>query len=514
MIDRTHTTAALLITLFSVIYLLIPADINQYVTDDISLLTIGETRFIEDLSECTTGLASGLATPDGRPLLWKNRDVGTWGQEYHYVDHGGIPFIGLTYENDIDDYYAGINAAGFAIENSDAHNLPGRNPGANGWGGDPDDGETMSLALSTCRTVDDFQDILDSLNDENIGRTDDFNYGTFDAFGGAAMFECDGYTYTRYDAADEEDGFLIRANFAFSGDDTAGTDYVAGVHRHDRSLMLWKEAVDNGSLTPHYIYQVSVRDLTSRECNASTLPYEDYYDEGWRVWPYGIVPNSTTVNRYRTRSVFVGQGVAEGDPPADAVIWAMTGNPIGSIFTPLWVRAGSVPEEYDADFSRICLLAHDLKNWVCELQLGVDTWRLCNPDGNGVYDYLLPLETNLYNRTIRFLNSPNFSYDQLEVFQNIAARQAADSIAAWRPFYHVTEAFEAIYEDNNLVLIWEENEEERFGRFIPRGYDIYRSSDPFREGERGELLASVEGTRFTDHDAPSGGAYYRIEVLF
>ena len=72
--------------------------------------------------ECTTGVASGAATPDGRPLLWKTRDNNA-AQEFHYNDSGAIPFISVTYAEDLDDYYGGINAAGFALENSDSYDL-------------------------------------------------------------------------------------------------------------------------------------------------------------------------------------------------------------------------------------------------------------------------------------------------------------------------------------------------------------------------------------------------------
>ena len=193
-ISRISRAGFTLVATFCLLgWIAIPRDLNHRHLDYPPYGITGESQLIEDFSECTTGLASGLATPDGCPLLWKNRDVPNSLQEYHYVDHGGFPFIGLTYEDDTEKYFAGINSVGFGIENSDAANFPGPNAP-----GDHDDGATMSVALSTCLTVDDFQEILDSMNVN--GRTRDYNYGTFDALGGAAMFECDGFTYTRFDA--------------------------------------------------------------------------------------------------------------------------------------------------------------------------------------------------------------------------------------------------------------------------------------------------------------------------
>lgn len=496
------------ISLVVVFYLLLPLNLDTKSYEGPVWGVDAEPHFIEDLSECTTGLASGLATPDGKPLLWKNRDVTDWTQEYHYVDNGNIPFIGLTYEDNDSMYFAGINAAGFAIENSDIHNLD--NPNGH------DDGRMMKLALETCRTIEDFQAILDSTDEP--GRLNCYNYGVFDAFGGASMFETGRWQYTRFDAADEVDGFLIRANFAFTGEDTTDDDAMSGVHRHDRAYSLWKDAVENGNLTPNFIYQTVVRDLTSRSCDFTSLPYEGYYSSPWETWPYGHVPNMSAINRDRTRSVFIGQGVTDGNRPEDAIIWAMCGSPLACIATPLWVRAGSIPEEYDTDGGQgsiFCHRADAIRNWICEWREGaVDTWRLTNPEGTGIYDFILPLETYFYEKSVRFLESPSFNYDRLSTFQSLVARQAADSLRNWRPTYAVTERFEAIYEDNNIVLIWEEEDDELLEAHAVSGYNVFRSDYPFREGSRGEPLAFVEETRYVDRNPPVEGAFYRIEAVF
>ena len=183
------------------------------------------------------------------------------------------------------------------------------------------------------------------------------------------------------------------------------------------------------------------------------------------------------------------------------------------IFTPLWVRAGSVPSEYDADSSRLNRRAHEIKQWVCEGD-GVDTWRLTNPEHDGILDMTLPLETYLYNKTLRFLDSRNFSYDRLETFQNEVAQQAADSLDAWRPTYNVTEAFDLIHDNENIFLVWDEEDEDRFGGLRPTGYRIYRNNNPFRENDRGELIAQVDESYFRIENPQESGGFYRIEVVF
>ncbi len=471
------------------------------------LTETGEDQFWRELNECTTGLASGMATPDGRPLLWKNRDVAP-NQEFHYVDDGRIPFISITYSGETDEYYGGINAAGFAVENSDSYNLPG-GPYRNGWGSGSDDGEIHMLALATCRTVDDFEALMDSTNED--GRTLNCNYGTIDAFGGAAMFETGGYSYTRIDAAETEDGFIVRSNYSYSGDRQDNRPSHFGPHRHDAGYELWKAAVDEGSLTPRYIFQQVIRNLSIEGLDPYPLPFDGY----WNNYPYGCIPNSGAICRSSTAGVLVVQGVRDGERPDDAILWAMCGRPLAAVVTPLWVRAGSTPPELDGlNGSRICDRAIELNNWVTQPG-AVDTWRLTNPDGNGLWDYTFPLEDWVFAKTEQFLNSPRFNYDRLEAFQGEIAQQVADSLEAWSPTYPITEVVGLIFIDNNILLIWGEPDEDgNGGRNLPGGYAVYRSDHPFRDGDRGTRLAIVEETEYIDTDPLPGAAFYRIEALF
>lgn len=461
---------------------------------------ICEDEFLSELNECTTGIASGPATPDGRPLLWKNRDVGG-SQEFHYVDDGRIPFISITYEGEEDEYFGGINAAGFGVENSNSSNL-----GRARWGSD-DDGEIHYLALATCRTVDDFQAILDSTNEE--GRTLNSNYGTIDAFGGAAIFETSGYYYTRYDAIDADGGILVRSNYSYSGSGLEDRANLYGGHRHDRALILFRRGLDNGELTPKYLFQQVIRDLTSEGIDPYPLPFDGYADN----YPYGCVPNNRAICRSSTAGVLVAQGVRSGEDPNESILWAMVGNPYGAITLPLWVRAGSVPEEFDDNRgSRICDRARTLKNWITAGG-DVDTWKLRHPNGCGLWDFTYRLEDWVFEKTKRFVNSPRFSLDQVETFQNITARQVADSLDAWEPSYDLTEIFELIRDGNNIRLIWEEPERIGFAQH-PRGYNLYRSGEPFRNGESGNFIAYVEETSYIDREPLNDRAFYRIEVVF
>ncbi|NQU04985.1 MAG: hypothetical protein HQ568_02750 [Calditrichaeota bacterium] len=374
---------------------------------------------------CTTWLASGSVTVDGRPILHKNRDVNTADQEYHYVDDGRIPFIGQTYANrENGEYWAGLNAAGFAIENSNNYNMsPG--PASNGFGGGVDDGWVQALALATCRTVDDFEALLDSLNED--GRTHNSNYGVIDAFGGAAMFETGGYTFSRIDADDTPDGFIVRSNYSYNGTGLHNRLGNWGPYRHDRAYDLMKEAVDNDELSVEYMFRHIVRDMS--------IPEYDPYEDGL-INNHQLIGNSShRINRGTTRTVMIAQGVEENDNPADAIMWVMSGNPIGSIAIPLWVRAGSVPVEVDGETcSELCEIAMDLSDYIIQRE-GINTQRLVNYEETGLWDYTFPIEDQVFAKTRAFVSSNRFDYDLLENFQNSTASQVLTLLEDWDLVY-------------------------------------------------------------------------------
>ena len=71
----------------------------------------------EDLGECTIGVFSGRATADGRPMLWKNRDVTNAVQKFCYfkpdndTDSPRYAFIGNVYSEDTTRVFMGLNDA-------------------------------------------------------------------------------------------------------------------------------------------------------------------------------------------------------------------------------------------------------------------------------------------------------------------------------------------------------------------------------------------------------------------
>lgn len=259
---------------------------------------------------CTSLIATGTATANGRPILWKHRDTGADDNFLYRVERpGAVPYVGLFNGADslcLDEAWMGVNDAGFAIMNTVAYNLAPNDPGYADR-----EGEIMALALGACRTVDDFEALLDSLPKPLGVQT---NFGCIDAFGGAAYFETDDQRWVRFDAADSPTGVLVRTNFAESGLPGQGKGY----NRYDNVQVLLGEEFAAGSLTPAIIIEGVSRSFYDARCGADCLETAGEYlaDDDLAFVP----------RRSSTASIVV-EGMRQGEPAGDINIWTVLGYP-------------------------------------------------------------------------------------------------------------------------------------------------------------------------------------------
>lgn len=131
---------------------------------------------------CTTGLASPRVTVGNRALLWKNRDSGYDHNAVNFYDRGDFKVMGIINSGDTTQIWAGVNNFGFAIINAEARDMARKNENTKY----DDEGILMKKALFTCKTVDDFEEILKSTN--QTGRAVTSNFGVMDAKGRVAFF--------------------------------------------------------------------------------------------------------------------------------------------------------------------------------------------------------------------------------------------------------------------------------------------------------------------------------------
>lgn len=254
-------------------------------------------------SPCTSLIASGSATASGRPLLWKHRDTSAATNFIHRVEQEGkIGYVGLFNGGDtlaLDQAWMGMNDAGFAIMNTVAYNLPENDPA---W--IDREGYVMAQALQTCRTVDDFEQLLRRLPRPMGVRT---NFGVIDAQGGAAYFETCDYSFVRYDAADARQGVMVRTNYAYSGTPDEGMGYI----RHQNVVDLLQAQIDTGSLTP-----ASLTEGVSRSFYNSLTGFDmAESSDSWAV-------DQDFVPRYSSTASIVVEGVLPGETADTQVMWA------------------------------------------------------------------------------------------------------------------------------------------------------------------------------------------------
>jgi len=279
---------------------------------------------------CTIGAFGPGATVDGRPILWKNRDVTNQDQEMMFFQGERYKYVTNVYAGDTANAWAGYNEVGFAIMNSNSFNIIDRNDGG------ADDGTIMKTALATCATVDDFGRLMDSLDSTSNGRTTPANFGVFDSTGMTAIFEASNLYYVRYNAQDESLGLLIRANYSMSGSPSRQT----GRERWERAMELVVPARQRNRIDARFVIQTLTRDLGAKGFNPYPLPYEGRVGE----LPFGYLPTDSSLARHSTRSAEIMVGPRPGARTGSGMMWMVLGPPEVSLPVPVWVQAGPVPE--------------------------------------------------------------------------------------------------------------------------------------------------------------------------
>jgi hypothetical protein len=340
-------------------------------------------------NECTILLISGQATDDGRPIIWKNRDVVTANQKYlfipaHYDQYDTTyAFNGNFYADDSSRCFMGVNEHGFAVINANCYNLSDvLNDGM-------DDGDLMRLALQRCRNVDDWEALLRKTN--LIGRKDPWLFGAMDAAGVVKLYECGNFNFVVYDANDPEDapeGIIVRSVFALSGPHTE-----EGAERYKRAKFLVESRPDFYAIDAEYILQIIARDLYCSLGDPYPLPFMGQIDN----LPGGWVNTNETINRFKSRSCSVIRGIKAGEDPRLTTTFAILGPPVLGVAVPLWVASGMVPDFFcegdsAAWFQVICERMRSLYP-VGHSPTWMNTRYLVDTDSSGVFSYTLGLES-------------------------------------------------------------------------------------------------------------------------
>jgi hypothetical protein len=441
---------------------------------------------VQGVSACTIAAFGPSSTVDGRPMLWKNRDVNNQNQEAHYFAGGRYRFVGNIYAGDEDNCWGGINEAGFGIMNSDSENIGGF---------DSDDGMVMKLVLGTCATIDDFAALMDSLNE--IGRARAANFGVFDATGRVAMFEAANTWYKIYDEDEDSLGFLVRANYSMCGD----TNRQTGKARYERAMQLIVPEFRQHRISVEFVVRILTRDIGSTEFNPYPLPFKGQY-EGL---PYGFLPCGNCLGRPTTRSAEIMVGPKPGEPSGTGMMWIMLGTPFVAIPVPMWASGGTLPQAVDGDeTSEICDRAIDLRNYIFPdpgLPSAVNTFSV-----NAALGFFAPTEANIFEMVreaqARWAGRTPDSAEAWNVTAS-ACEQVIDAYDAFLGQFDWVVAGPEQVPDSRMTLV-----RDQLVARMPRGVDRVRVYDA-----QGRLVAGLSlppGTDLLTWDTsglPAGGYF-------
>ena len=268
---------------------------------------------IQPTLACTTAIISGKFTPDGRPLLWKNRDTGDLDNKVMYFTDGKYNTIGLVNSKDTtgSEVWIGMNTAGFAIMNSASYNLNNSDDTTAA----ENEGRVMRQALKQCATVDDFENLLKKLPKPHGLEA---NFGVIDAMGNGAYFETSNNGYFKIDVNDPVAapmGYLIRTNYSFTGKPDEGQGYI----RYMTAEKLFYQASATNNLTPEFILRDAARCLyhSLTETNLKQLPTTE---KDKFVWFTDFIP------RFSSSASVVIRGIMKNENPLNMTMWTVLGH--------------------------------------------------------------------------------------------------------------------------------------------------------------------------------------------
>ncbi len=352
-------------------------------------------------SACTSGIFAATATRYGRPILWKHRDTSTIDNKVEYIpaSDGAYAYTALFNADDkkCREAWTGMNSVGFAIMNTASYNIKDDNVPEK----DMDkEGEVMTIALRTCRTVDDFEQLLRNLP-RPMGV--EANFGVIDAEGNGAFFETNNHSFVKYDVNDAPGHALIRSNYSHSGRRDEGFGYI----REANAEHLLQPIIEKHDVTPEFLTEEVSRSF-----------YHDLFKSDMSSENVEWLIDQDFIPRYKSTGVFVIEGihpladastVHPGDLENEYILWCGMGYPPCADIQPVWCKPGGVDETLrgigENGRSPQCDMVKARRAEVFPIERGsgehyirLDVLR--NPDGTG-YLQTLPEKNRKIYETIR-----------------------------------------------------------------------------------------------------------------
>ncbi|HDP98933.1 MAG TPA: T9SS type A sorting domain-containing protein, partial [bacterium] len=372
---------------------------------------------------CTIGVASGNATTDGRPLVWKTRDNSSEpDNEIAFNSSCPIKFIAVINANET---YAwmGVNEKGFAIVNSVTDDLNAGNSG-------PSNGQLMRDALGNCSTVADFEALLISTN--TTGRQTRANFAVIDSTGAAAIFETAGYEFWKFDAHDSiiaPEGYILRTNFAFNGAAKNGLhDNIYSIERFRRQQTLIDQFHRGDSLNHRSILRYQMRDFSDFDSQPLPVPYP----QKWRYdRPFGYIYTGVSICRSSSVSASVIQGILPQESPRLSVLWTILGQPAAGIAVP-YFPVGQTPAAANGTTTApLCDISLQIRSLLFDYSANnhyIDSYKLRDDNAGGLWSKIFPAEDSIFtvsdSITTQWRSQTTISTDDILQTQQAVAQYA------------------------------------------------------------------------------------------
>lgn len=375
------------------------------------LMTVALLTGATKSAACTSVIVSGKVTPDGRPYIFKNRDTPNQDNLVVSVQGSKYRFIAIVGRQDSLNLnvWSGHNEAGFAIANTAAYNLNGRQkPGQPRPNGDEKDGNLMYKALETCATLADFEHLLYSIKQAKGTLHSNSNFAVLDAEGGVAYYETGNKGYVKFDANDPIQapyGYLIRTNHGMSGDRSLDQ----GIERYLAIQDYMTRAGFEGNLGFEPIIRKVTRTLTHGLTRLNLWDFAPQDDSQPVYFPFrDFIP------RWHTASAQLIQGVRPGENPRLTIAWTIPGSTLTTPAIPLWITAdGKLPQIVIRNSEGHATLVDAgflLKDQLFPIKRGngadyINLARLINHAGTGILQQITPIEDEIFSKGARVIET-------------------------------------------------------------------------------------------------------------
>jgi len=324
---------------------------------------------VSGLLPCTIGLIRSEYTANNRPLMWKTRDRGsTYANNYPLYNSNGVyHFVGFVDDTNELLTWAGVNSQGFAILNAQSDGLPGLSSLGNG--------SFMTYSLQNFTHLQDFENYL---NETNVsGRTTKGNFAVMDRFAGGAMYEIANSTWYKYDLEDSSEGFIIRTNFSFHGDN------FTGLERYERSQTIISELINTDLIVINDIVNAHFRDFSDQESYPLSIPFL-----GSTLGNWGYLDNRYSICRNISTGGLVIEGINEESQIP--ILWAISGFPAVTPIIPY------LPLAFQYSQVSIPLLSQTIKSQLMNINSYlINTLFFLNDNQTGIWNLLRQHETTL-----------------------------------------------------------------------------------------------------------------------